>query len=121
KAKTKGWVASKAIEFYRRIYAIERGIKDLTPVMKRERRQAQAVPVWDEFLAWAQATQKLGVAHAGTREALAYLTRHAEGLRRYCEDGRLPISNILAEHVAKAIAVPRKNFLFADTPAGADA
>ena len=24
-------------------------------------------------------------------------------------------------HVAKAIAVPRKNFLFADTPAGADA
>ena len=33
----------------------------------------------------------------------------------------MPISNILAEHVAKAIAVPRKNFLFADTPAGADA
>ena len=121
KEKTKGWVASKAIAFYRRLYAIERGIKDLKPPEKRERRQALAVPIWDAFLAWVREVQKLGVAHAGTREALAYLSRHAEGLRRYCEDGRLPISNILAEHVAKAIAVPRKNFLFADTPAGADA
>lgn len=121
KEKTKGWLASQAIAFYGRLYAIERGIKDLPVPAKLEQRQAQAVPVWDEFLAWAQEVQKLGVAHAGTREALGYLTRHADGLRRYCEDGRLPISNILAEHVAKAIAVPRKNFLFADTPAGADA
>ena len=121
KDKAKGWVASKAIEFYRRLYILERGMKDLPPPGKLEIRQTRAVPVWDEFLAWAREVQKRGVAHGGTREALAYLTRHAEGLRRYCEDGRLPISNILAEHVAKAIAVPRKNFLFADTPAGADA
>jgi transposase len=119
--KTKGWMASQAIEFYRRLYAIERGIKHLPPPAKLEIRQAQAVPLWDEFLGWAREVQKRGVAHGGTRGALAYLTNHAEGLRRYCEDGRLPISNILAEHVAKAIAVPRKNFLFADTPAGADA
>ena len=35
--------------------------------------------------------------------------------------GRLPISNIKAEHVAKTIAIARKNFLFADTEAGAEA
>lgn len=40
---------------------------------------------------------------------------------RYLEDGRLPISNIHTEHVAKTIALARKNFLFADTPAGAEA
>jgi len=57
----------------------------------------------------------------GTRKALAYLLKLRDGLRRYCDDGRLPISNIQAEHVAKAIAVPRRNFLFADTPAGAEA
>ncbi len=33
----------------------------------------------------------------------------------------LPISNIKAEHVAKTIAIARKNFLFADTEAGAEA
>jgi hypothetical protein len=36
-----------------------------------------------------------------------------------CNDGRLPISNIQSEHVAKTIAIARKNFLFADTAAGA--
>ena len=40
---------------------------------------------------------------------------------RYLKDSRIPISNIKAEHVAKAVAVPRKNFLFCDTTAGAHA
>ena len=44
-------MASQAIEFYGRLYAIERGINDLPPAVKLERRQEQAVPVWDEFLA----------------------------------------------------------------------
>ena len=62
-----------------------------------------------------------GVAHEGTRNALEYFLNHAEGLRRYCDDGRLPISNIRAEHTAKKIAIARKAFLFADTAAGAEA
>jgi len=59
------------------------------------------------------------VRHAKTRGALNYLIRHEARLRRYCTDGRLPISNILTEHVAKTVALARKNFMFADTPAGA--
>jgi len=121
KDKTKGWVAAKAVAFYKHLYRIEKGIKTFPPEKRHEIRQAQAVPVWNTFLDWAREVQAMGIAHQATREALAYLLNHAEGLTRYCEDGRLPISNILAEHVAKAIAVPRKNFLFADTPAGADA
>ena len=56
---------------------------------------------------WAKQVQTLGVRHAKTRTALAYLINHEAGLRRYCEDGRLPISNILTEHVAKTIAIAR--------------
>jgi len=79
-----------------------------------------AVPVWKDFITWAHQVQSEGVAHAGTRDALSYLIKHAEGLQRYCDDGRLPISNIQSEHVAKTIAIARKNFLFADTAAGAE-
>ena len=68
---------------------------------------------------WAKQVQTLGVRDAKTRKALAYLIKHEAGLRRYCDDGRLPISNILTEHVAKTIAIARKNFMFCDTPAGA--
>lgn len=121
KGKTNGWAASKAVAFYKHLYRIEKGINTLPPQEKYDFRQARALPVWRAFLDWAQEVQQLGIAHKPTREALAYLLKHAQGLQRYCDDGRLPISNILAEHVAKAIAVPRKNFLFADTPAGADA
>ncbi len=77
------------------------------------------VPVWDEFIGWAKTIVQEGLAHGSSREALNYLLKHEQGLRRYCEVGRLPISNILAEHVAKKVAIARKNFLFADTPAGA--
>jgi hypothetical protein len=35
--------------------------------------------------------------------------------------GYLQISNILSEHVAKSIAVARKNFLFVNTQSGATA
>lgn len=60
-----------------------------------------------------------GVQHKPTHDALQYLLNHQDALQRYCEDGRLPMTNIQAEHVAKSIALARKNFLFADTPAGA--
>ena len=118
---TEGWVATKAIAFYKTLYRLEKTIHTLSAEDKFTRRQEQAVPAWEAFIAWAKEVQRLGVAHKETRVALNYLLKHETGLRRYCDDGRLPISNILAEHVAKAIAVPRKNFLFADTPAGADA
>jgi transposase len=119
--KARHWVATKAIGYYQQLYRLEREIAELAPEQKYQHRQARAGPVWDAFLTWAQQIYTDGVSHRRTREALAYLLTHAEGLRRYCEDGRLPISNIRSEHVAKTIAVARKNFLFADTPGGATA
>ena len=121
KPAPKGWIATKAIGFYKTLYEIERSAKPLSADQRRERRQARAAPVWDAFMAWAKRMHGEGVRDARTREALEYLIRHEEGLRRYLEDGRLPISNILSEHVAKTVAVARRNFLFADTPAGAAA
>ena len=119
--ESQNWIASQAMELYKSLYRVEKIIKDMTPEEKYAERQRLAVPLWETFLMWANRMQVEGVAHNETRKALAYLINHSEGLRRYCDDGRLPISNIQAEHVAKAIAVPRKNFLFADTPAGAEA
>jgi transposase len=118
---TQMWVATKAIAFYKRLYQLEKRIRELTPEQKHQARQREAVPIWETFMQWAKQVQTLGVRHAKSRMALGYLIKHEKGLRQYCEDGRLPISNILTEHVAKTVAVARKNFMFADTPAGATA
>ena len=114
-------IARRAITYYGKLYRIEREIKSLTAKEKYVQRQQQAKPIWGEFLQWATRTLTEGVAHGRTTRALEYLINHREGLQGYLQDGRLPISNILAEHVAKAIAIPRKNFLFSDTPQGAHA
>ncbi|WP_419591535.1 IS66 family transposase, partial [Thiolapillus sp.] len=37
-------------------------------------------------------------------------------LTGYCQDGKLHISNVLAENAIRPFAVGRKNWLFADTP-----
>jgi len=114
-------IATKAIGFYKKLYRIEQTIKGKSDVDKTDTRQREAVPIWDEFIQWASSVLNQGVIHDATRKALGYLLKHEKGLREYCTDGRLPISNIQAEHVAKTIAISRKNFLFADTPAGAHA
>ena len=114
-------IASQGLTRYNKLYAIERKIKQASPDEKLRIRQAEAIPLWESFIEWA--TQKLleGVRHAGTTDALTYLIKHAQGLQTYCSDGRLPISNIKSGHVAKTIAIARKNFMFADTEAGAEA
>jgi transposase len=114
-------IAAQGLRRYQRLYAIEREAKDLSNDERLAYRQQHAIPVWNELLDWATRVQREGVSHGGTRDALDYLLKHADGLRQYCHDGRIPISNIRAEHVAKTIAIARKNFLFADTTAGAEA
>jgi transposase len=90
KDKAAGSIAEQGLHWYKPLYALERDIKDLSAADKHKRRQAQAVPHWEQFLAWARQRQAEGVAHVGTRDALSYLINHAEALQRYCDDGRLP-------------------------------
>ena len=116
-----GSVAAEGVRRYKALYRIEKEIKSLSVEQKVAARQKEALPVWKSFIDWAKQTQAEGVRHPGTRDALSYLLKHAKELQTYCHDGRLPISNIRSEHVAKTIAIARKNFMFSDTPAGAQA
>lgn len=119
KSAAPGSVAGQGVLRYKELYKIEKRIKDLTPEERLQVRQDEALPLWRDFIDWALKTQIEGVQHAGTTDALAYLLKHADQLQTYCHDGRLPISNIQSEHVAKTIAIARKNFMFADTESGA--
>ena len=50
-----------------------------------------------------------------------YLKEQWPYLLRYLEDGRLELSNNRAERSIKPFVIGRKNFLFANTPLGAQA
>ncbi|WP_374109723.1 transposase, partial [Thiolapillus sp.] len=54
-------------------------------------------------------------------KAIQYTLNQWELLTGYLADGRLHISNALAENAIRPFAVGRRNWLFADTPRGAKA
>ena len=54
-------------------------------------------------------------------KALHYLTAQWPKLVRYVDDGRYPIDNNACENAIRPFVVGRRNWLFADTVAGANA
>ena len=117
-----GKKAGSAVEgeaYCEKLFQLERTFKDLSPEDRKQKRQELAKPVFDEFLAWgstrtASSKSKLG-------EALTYLHNNGKELSEYLNDGRLEISNNIAERSIKMFVIDRKNFLFANTPKGATA
>ena len=55
------------------------------------------------------------------KDALVYVTNQRENLSKFVNDGKIPIDNSRAERAIRPFAVHRKNWLFADTVAGAKA
>ncbi len=49
------------------------------------------------------------------------MLNHKQALYSYIDKPTVPISNIMSEHIAKKIAVARKNFLFCYSESGAHA
>ncbi|HCK92789.1 MAG TPA: IS66 family transposase [Gammaproteobacteria bacterium] len=121
KKSRKGSIADQALIRYAKLYKLEKEAQNADPPHRLQMRQTKAKPLWQNFIDWMQTVQLQGVAHPKTAHAIDYFLRHKDGLQTYLKDGRLPISNILAEHVAKHVAVSRKNFLFSCTPSGATA
>lgn len=103
-----------------RLFAIERELADLPHEERYFQRQERAKPVLGEFFAWLQ--EQAG--HLGKNtlgKAVRYTLEQWQYLERYLLDGRLEISNNRAERSIKPFVIDRKNFLFANTPRGAQA
>jgi transposase len=113
--------ADVAIGKIRKLYRIEEQIGDLDPGQKQARRQALSKPVLDDLRAWLEKNQNRVPKDSLTRIAIVYMLNQWELLVGYCDDGRLHISNALAENAIRPFAVGRRNWLFSDTPRGASA
>ncbi len=70
-------------------------------------------------MAWANETVAKTAPKSALGRTLHYLLEQWPYLVRYLEDGRLELSNNRAERSIKPFVMGRKNWLFANTPAGA--
>jgi len=91
----------------------------LTPEERLDNRQRISKALFDEFYNWMEGLGALPSSMLG--KAVSYARSQKKYIERYLTDGRLEISNNRAERSIKPFVIGRKNWLFANTPAGARA
>ena len=105
-----GWV--------RQLYDIERDAKESTAHERRAMRQAGAKPILDDLKEWLDAQQGHVLPKSPVGEAVQYALNQWKALTRYIDDGDIDIDNNAAERTIRAIAIGRKNWLFAGSDRG---
>lgn len=91
------------------------------PEQKTEQRQQLAQPVLDDLKTWSQTNASRAPKDSLTSKAITYTLNQWDYLIGYIGNGKLQISNALAENAIRPFAVGRRNWLFADTSRGTHA
>jgi transposase len=113
--------AGEGLAFCNRLFAIERELKDVAPEERYKIRLEQSGPILDAFLAWLHTQQSRALPKSVFGKAITYCLNQWEKLNAFLKDGRLEIDNNRSERSIKPFVIGRKNWMFANTPRGAQA
>lgn len=115
---------SVALEAKRRIDAVFHADSAFDGMSAEERqagRDAVLRPMMEQFLSWVRAQIPKAAPGLELHKALLYAEKYWPYAMNACDDGRLALSNNVAERGIKPFVIGRKNWLFSDTPRGARA
>lgn len=118
RGRAKAGPAVQGLAYCEQLFKIERDLSGLSAEERYKARLELEKPVLDALSAWADTVDAAPKSALG--KALHYLREQWPYLTAYLEDGRLEISNNRAERSIKMFVIDRKNFLFANTPRGAE-
>jgi transposase len=102
------------------LYAIEEEIRGKPADLRLSIRQSRARPLLDELRTWMEKGLTRLSSKSETAGAIRYALSRWRALTRYTEDGLLEIDNSAAERALRAVALGRKNFLFAGSNCGGE-
>jgi len=111
--------AAVILELVQKLYRVEKDARELDPGKRRQLRSERSVPALAEIERERHRLQQEVLPRSPLGEALRYVDNQWRALQRYTEDGRLQIDNNGAERQLRAVAVGRKNWLFAGSMDGA--
>jgi hypothetical protein len=94
------------------LFRIERTIADLPRKKKEAVRLAKSKGIVDEFFAWCEAQAALVLDESPIATAIRYGVNQRVALRRFLDDGRLPLSNNVSELNLRREVLGRRNWLF---------
>ena len=111
-------LAAKGLEYCSRLFEVEQQLEGLPDEERREQRQILSKPIIEEYYAWLETIFR----PAGKlKKAITYSLNQREYLCAFLDHGEIDISNNQVENAIRPMVVGRKNWLFCDTQAGANA
>jgi transposase len=113
-------VAKEAIDRIAQLYAIEEDIRGRSPDERRMVRHTRSRPLLDAMQIWLKATIAKMSRKSDVAMAIHYALERWRALTLFCDDGRVEMDNNAAERSLRAVALGRKNYLFAGSDAGGE-
>lgn len=107
--------------YIQKLFAIESKADDMKiDIDKRlQLRQEESKVVLDEFYRWIEEISSKTLPQSLLGKAITYVINQKEYLSSFLLDGRIQLSNNLAEQSIKMFVIGRKNWLFSNTANGA--
>ena len=116
----KSAVAREALERIAALYGIEKEIHGRSAEERRAVRNERSRPLLESLKQWLEEILGRLSKKSDTSMAVRYALGRWEALMRYCDDGRLEMDNNAAERSLRAVALGRKNYLFAGSDRGGE-
>ncbi len=113
-------IAAEAMTRIGALYAIENTIRGRQPEERAATRRLYAGPLLADLHTWLHDTLTRLSKKSELAVAIRYALARWTALTRYCDDGRIEIDNNIAERSLRAVALGRKNYLFAGSDAGGE-
>lgn len=120
-AQAAGSVALEARRLIDEMFAVDSTFDGLSYVERKQKRDENLRPLMEDFFEWAKEQKLKATPKLALDGALDYAICYWPYVLNILSDGRLELSNNLAERAIKPFVIGRKNFLFSDTPQGAHA
>ena len=114
--------ATIPVEYIKKLYKVEKHaqLEGMEPDEIKKLRAEYSVPILDKLKEWVKENYENERPRSPLRKAMGYTIRQWEALKRYTEDGRLPIDNGACERAIRTVAVGRRNYLFAGSDTGGE-
>lgn len=105
--------AREALLRMHKLFELEEQWKHLPPAQRHARRQLVSRKLIDDFFPWAaEQYARVKDTRGLVATAFGYAVRQEAALRRFLDDGRLPMTNNHSERALRQIAVGRHAWLF---------
>jgi len=113
-------VAKEALDRIAALYGIEKEIRGRPPNERQNARVARSRPLLDSLNLWFNGSLSKLSKKSEVTGAIHYALGQWTQLLRYVDDGCLEIDNNPAERALRAVALGRKNYLFAGSDTGGE-